>query len=175
MSAFDLIVQRHKAPLLNFIYRYLNNHDSAEDITQEVFIRIYKNVNNYHPDIAGFRTWMYKIATNLCKNEIRNVDRRSKVLVPSSTNRNEENEKLEDIQDPSPGPDIQLEDKELQEALSMAISNLPEKFRIVLILRDIEGMSYDEIAKIINKPEGTVKSRLNRARLMLKDRLKTED
>lgn len=175
MSAFDLIVQRHKVPLFNFIYRFLYNRDSAEDLAQEVFIRIYKNIKNYRSDMAGFRTWMYRIATNLCKNEIRNRNRRSKVLLDSPIGKNEDDEPLENIQDPSPGPDILLEKKELYESLTLAISHLPEKFRTVLILRDIEGMSYDEIASIIGKPGGTVKSRLNRARLMLKDRLKIKD
>jgi len=173
-SAFNLIVQRHRTPLINFIYRYLNDRDNAEDLTQEVFIRIYRNIKNYNPDKASFRTWMYRIAANLCKNEIRNRNRHSKVLINSFTSKNEEDQKLEDILDPSPGSDVKLEEKELQKALSAAISNLSEKFRLVLILRDIEGMSYDEIAKVIGMPEGTVKSRLNRARLMLKERLKNE-
>jgi len=175
MSAFDLIVQRHKVSLFNFIYRFLYDRDSAEDLTQEVFIRIYKNIKNYRSDMAGFRTWMYRIAANLCKNEIRNRSRRSKVLLDSPISKDEDDEPLENIQDTSPGPDVLLEKKELYESLNLAISHLPEKFRTVLILRDIEGMSYDEIANIIGKPEGTVKSRLNRARLMLKDRLKTKD
>jgi len=173
-SAFDQIVQHHRTTLFNFIYRFINDRESAEELTQEVFIRIYKNIGKFRPELSGFRTWMYRIASNLCKNELRNRSRHSKIITKSTSANTDEkgDNQIEKLQDASPGPDIQLEQNELREILNSAISYLPEKYRTVIILRDIEDMPYGDIAKIINKPEGTVKSRLNRARHMLKDKMK---
>jgi len=172
ISAFDLIVQKHKVPLINFVYRFVGNQETAEDLTQETFIRIYKNIKSYRKDMAELRTWMYRIATNLCKNELRSRSRRSKILVGLAVgDQNHSGDPIEDALDPSAGPDRQLEEKELQEILSQAILCLPEKMRAVLILRDIEGMPYEEISRIVSKPVGTVKSRINRARLMLKGKM----
>ena len=172
MSAFDQIVEKHKVSLINFAYRFVGDQETAEDIAQETFIRIYKNIRRYRSDKAGLRTWMYKIAANLCKNELRRRSRRSKVLVSAAIGDQENTgNPIEFMQDKAPGPDQQLEKKEFQKILSETISRLPEKFRTVLILRDIEGMTYEEISQITGKPAGTIKSRLNRARLMLKDKM----
>jgi len=170
LSAFDEIVYRYKIPLFNFIYRFLNDYETAEELTQEVFIKIYKNISKFKPEISSFRTWMYKIASNLCKNELR--DRVRRPVTENRINSIDVDDQIEQIQDNTSNLDTQLEQKELQEILNLAISSLPEKYRIVIILRDIENMPYEEIAKIIGKPDGTVKSRLNRARLMLKDKMK---
>lgn len=172
MSAFDLIVQRYKVPLVNFAYRFVDDQETAEDLAQETFIRIYKNVKRYRKDMAGFRTWMYRIAANLCKNELRYRNRRLEILAnPPIDNRDTDSDPIESASDISAGPDRQLEEKELQRVLAQAISRLPEKLRATLILRDIEGMPYEEISRIIKRPVGTVKSRINRARLMLKDEM----
>jgi RNA polymerase sigma-70 factor (ECF subfamily) len=172
MSAFDLIVQRNKVPLINFIYRFVGDQETAEDLAQETFIRIYKNARRYRSDMAGFRTWMYRIAANLCKNELRSRNRRSRILVSSAIgDQDNSSDPIENAMDPSAGPDRQMEEKELQKVLTQAISCLPDRLRTVLILRDVEGMPYEEISRIINRPVGTVKSRLNRARLVLKDKM----
>jgi RNA polymerase sigma-70 factor (ECF subfamily) len=172
MTAFDILIYRHKTPLINFIYRFIGDPDSAEDLAQETFIRIYRNIDRYRHDMAGFRTWMYRIASNLCKNELRNRNRRPRILVNNAIgDQDDERSPVENTVDPSPGPDGQVEKKELQDVLTRAISGLPEKLRIALILRDIEGMSYEEISQTIKRPVGTVKSRINRARLMLKDKM----
>ena len=171
MSAFDQIVQRYEVPLLNFIIRYIGDPESAEDLTQETFIRIYKNVKRYRKDKAEFRTWMYRIAANLCKNELRNRGRRSRIMVNSVSADDDSGDAIENAVDTTAGPDRQLEEKERQELLSQAISSLPDKLRTALILRDVQGMSYEEVSEIVGKPLGTVKSRINRARLMLKDRM----
>jgi RNA polymerase sigma-70 factor (ECF subfamily) len=170
MTAFDQIVRRHKTPLVNFIYRFIGDPDTAEDLAQETFIRIYKNVKRYRANVASFRTWMYRIAANLCKNELRNRNRRLRMLVNPAIGA-QDSDPIEDLSDTTAGPDDQLEEKELQKALAQAISSLPEKLRTSLILRDIEGMTYEEIAQTIKRPVGTVKSRINRARLMLKDKM----
>jgi RNA polymerase sigma-70 factor (ECF subfamily) len=134
-------------------------------------VRVYKNIKRYRKDTASFRTWMYRIAANLCKNELRNRSTRSRILVNSAIGAQSGGDLMEEALDDSIGPDLQLEEKELQRVLAQAISRLPEKLRISIILRDIEGMTYEEISRIINRPIGTVKSRINRARLMLKDKM----
>lgn len=166
-SAFDLIVQRHKVSLISFAYRFLGDQETAEDVVQETFLRVYKNAGRYRSDKAGLRTWMYRIAANLCKNELRNRGRRWKIMVNPAIGSQEVDDPIEN----SPGPDGQLEEKELQKTLELAISRLPDKLRTVLILRDIEGMAYEDISQVIKKPLGTVKSRLNRARLALRDKM----
>ena len=172
MSAFDLIVQRHKTPLINFIYRFIGDRETSEDLCQETFIRIYKNINNYKRNVAQLRTWLYRIASNLCKNELRSRSRRSRIFANLAMgDRNEDRDPMENVPDATAGPDLQLEEKELQQILTQAISRLPEKLRMVLILRDLEGMSYQDISQIVKRPLGTVKSRINRGRLMLKDKM----
>lgn len=169
LSAFDLIVQRYRKPLINFVFRFLYDRESAEDLTQEVFIRVYKNIKRYRSDVAGFRTWIYRIAVNLCKNEIRNRSRRSRTL--ANFDEIGGDAQITNIQDASLEPDRKLEEKEMQEILAKAISSLPEKYKTVIILCDIENMTYNEIARIIKRPIGTVRSRINRGRLMLKDKM----
>ncbi len=171
-SAFDFIIERYKVPLFNFIYRYITDYETAEDLTQEVFLRVYRNIRNYQAKKSQFRTWMYKIASNLCKNEIRNRKRRSKIFV-NDTNFEYGNEQdvIQNVQDDSKLSLQILEDNELKRIISRSISSLPEKYRVVLILRDIQKLPYEEISKIINRPIGTVKSRLNRARLMLREKM----
>lgn len=172
MTAFDQIVRRHKTPLINFIYRFIGDPDEAEDLAQETFIRVYKNIRRYKHEMASFRTWMYRIAINLCKNELRNRSRRPRILINTAIGGQDSiGDPVEDILDTAAGPDDQLEEKELQDALTRAISGLPEKLRIVLILRDIEGVPYEEISQTINRPVGTVKSRINRARLALRGKM----
>jgi len=141
-------------------------------LAQETFIRLYKNVKRYRRDMSGFRTWMYRIAANLCRNELRNRKRRSEILLNSAIGDHDSGSNpIENAVYASAGPDRQLEEKELQKVLTQAISRLPEKLRMVLVLRDIEGMPYEDISQIISRPVGTVKSRINRARLMLKDEM----
>lgn len=172
ISAFDFIVERYKVPLFNFIYRYIMDYETAEDLTQEVFLRVYKNIRNYKAEKSKFRTWIYRIARNLCKNEIRNRKRRSKIFVDEfDFEYNDEQDIIQNAKGNSEFLFHKLENDELKKIVSRSISSLPEKFRLVLILRDIQRLSYEEISKIINKPIGTVKSRLNRARLMLREKI----
>ena len=171
VSAFDVIVQRHKASLINFACRSVGDQETAEDLAQETFLKVYRNAKRYKGEIAGLRTWMYRILANLCKNELGSRSRRSQVMVKPAIGDQDGHDPIETALDTNPGPDGQLEEKELQKALTRAISNLPEKLRVVLVLRDIEGMAYEEISRIIKKPIGTVKSRINRARLALKDKM----
>ncbi len=179
-DAFNLLARRHQQPLINFIARFTGDRDNAEDLAQETFIRMYKAANRYKPGRAQFKTWMYFIAKNLCKNELRNRGRRDRFRVDNiATNDNTPGANGEEIDiiasapaDAAFQPEIALERKELRNAIQEAISELPEQYRFPLILRDIQGLSYDEIGKILELRSGTTKSRINRARLMLKDKLK---
>ncbi len=179
-EAFNLIVRRHQQALINFIARFTGDKDNAEDLAQETFIRMFKAANRYKPGRAQFKTWMYFIAKNLCKNEIRNRGRRDRYRVDNiitEGNSNNNNEDEIDLIASAPAdialqPEVALERKELNNVIQDAIAELPEQYRFPLILRDIQGFSYDEISKILELRNGTTKSRINRARVMLKDKLK---
>lgn len=179
-DAFTLLVRRHEKPLINFIAQFIGDRDSAEDLAQETFIRIFQAAPRYKPGRAQFNTWMYHIASNLCKNELRNRARRERHWVDNTV-------KDSDAEDAEAGseslitnapadatyqPDRVLERKELRDALRKAIAALPEQYREPLVLRDIQGLSYEEISKVLGIRAGTTKSRINRARLILKDKLK---
>jgi RNA polymerase sigma-70 factor (ECF subfamily) len=164
--AFDQLVRRYKEPLLNFIYRFLGDLIEAEDIVQETFYRVYKN-KHYYKEVAKFSTWIYTIASNLAKTELRRR-RRRKVFSIHRESSTEKDIELPDVKsDPEKEVNTVLTEKEIQKA----ISNLPPKFRQVIILRDVQGFSYEEISSIIKVPLGTVKSRVNRARLRLQEDL----
>ena len=179
-GAFTLLVRRHQQPLINFIARFINDRDNAEDLAQETFIRMFKAAHRYKPGRAHFKTWMYHIAKNLCKNEIRNRERRDKYrvdnVVNSGSERHNDTEEIDLIANapanPAFQPEVELERKELRNALQKAIAELPEQYRLPLVLRDLQGLSYDEISEVLELRSGTTKSRINRARLMLKDKLK---
>ena len=180
MEAFDLIVRRNQVPLVNFIARFLGDPDSAEDLAQETFVRMFKAIKRYKSGAAKFSTWMYHIASNLCKNELRNRGRRGRFLVDSVTT--ESSSGLEPIEEDliatapahvSLQPGNQLEQKEREHAVQSAISELPERYRLPLVLRDLQELSYEEISETLNLPLGTTKSRINRARLILKDKLRS--
>lgn len=180
-DAFNLLVRRHQKPLINFIARFTGDKDNAEDLAQETFIRMFKAADRYKPGRAQFKTWMYFIARNLCKNEIRNRGRRERYRIDnivSNDNTMDSNEEAIDLIASAPAdaafqPEVALERKELRDTIQKAIEDLPEQYRFPLVLRDIQGLSYDEIGKILKLRSGTTKSRINRARIMLKDKLRT--
>ncbi len=176
-NAFTLLVRRHQQPLINFIARYINDRDGAEDLAQETFVRIFKASPRYKPGQAHFKTWMYHIAANLCKNELRNRGRRNRYRVDNVVEGNGESERIDLIEsapaDAAFQPEVALERKELHDAIQKAIAELPEQYRAPLVLRDLQGLSYDEISETLGLRSGTTKSRINRARLMLKDKLKS--
>ena len=172
-GAFNHLVRRHQRPLINFIARFTGDKDNAEDLAQETFIRMFKAADRYKPGRAQFKTWMYFIARNLCKNELRNRGRRDRFRVDNIATNDEQIDIIASAPaDAAFQPDIVLERKELRNAIQKAIADLPDQYRFPLILRDIQGLSYDEISKILELRSGTTKSRINRARLMLKDKLK---
>ncbi len=172
-QAFDEIVSRYRVPLYNFLYRILGDAIFAEDLLQETFIRIWTNRNSYR-EIAKFSTWIYTIAGNLAKSEIRRKKFHrwfSLGIGTRSSNWNEDNHILE-IADETADPTLDYERKNIRQRVDEEISRLPLVFREVIILRDIQELSYEEISLILKIPLGTVKSRVNRGRAKLQKRLK---
>ncbi|HDK35264.1 MAG TPA: sigma-70 family RNA polymerase sigma factor [Bacteroidetes bacterium] len=167
IRAFDEIVRRYKDPLLNFIYRFLGNRTESEDIVQETFLRVFRNKHAYRK-VAKFSTWIYTIAGNLAKTELRKRKKRNLLSISEIGYEDKDYE----ISDESLNPEKEVNSTMYDEIIQQEIQNLSPKFREVIILRDIQELSYEEISKIIKIPIGTVKSRVNRARLRLQDRLK---
>lgn len=164
--AFDQLVRRYKEPLLNFVYRFVGDIIEAEDIVQDTFLRVFKN-KHYYKNVAKFSTWIYTIAGNLAKTELRRRKRRKLF----SIHRDTQDEKEWDLPDIETSPEKEVNTRVTEKIIQKAINNLPEKFREVVVLRDIEGFSYEDISEIIRVPLGTVKSRVNRARLRLQEDL----
>ena len=164
--AFDLLVKRYKDPLLNFIYRFIGEKNEAEDIVQETFLRLFKN-KHYYKEIAKFSTWIYTIAGNLAKTELRKRKRRKLFSISHYLS----TEKDYDIPDETTSPESDTNTLITDKIIQRAIDKLSPKFKQVIILRDIQGFSYEEIAEIVGIPLGTVKSRVNRARLKLQEDL----
>ena len=164
--AFDQLVRRYKDPLLNFIFRFIGDLNESEEIVQDTFYRVYKN-KHYYKEVAKFSTWIYTIAGNLAKTELRKRKRR-KIF---SINKETQSEKEFELPDPERDPEEEVNSTLTEKHIYKAIRNLPPKFRQVIILRDVQGFSYEEISSIIKVPLGTVKSRVNRARLRLQDDL----
>ncbi len=166
-QAFDILVHRYKDQLLNFVYRFVGNRNDAEDIVQETFLRVYKN-KHYYKEIAKFSTWIYTIAGNLAKTELRKRKRRKLFSVSNFMNE----EKDYDIPDTERNPELEVDGTIKDDIIQKAIEKLPPKFKEVILLRDVQGFSYEEISQILNIPLGTVKSRVNRGRLKLQEDLK---
>ena len=159
MVAFSEIVDRYKNRLMNTIVRMISSQQEAEDIVQETFLRVYQ-----HRDSFDFRhcfsTWLYTIALNLARNELRK--RKRFKFFDIFDMQGHESEISVEMKLPS----------NISKVLETAIESLPEKYKTAFMLRDIQEQSYEEVAKIMNIPLGTVKSRVNRARALLRDKLK---
>lgn len=168
--AFQEIVRRYRNPITNFVYRMLDDYDRSVELAQETFVRIYTSASRYKANFS-FSTYIYRIAANLAISELRQRKRRKLVSLFSPFT-NDEGEPIEiDPPDQCPLPDEALIDNERRRAVARAITSLPEKYRAAIVLRDVEGLSYDRIAEVLNLSEGTVKSRINRARNLLKEKL----
>ena len=161
--SFDVLVERYQARLLNFVYRIIGDRERAEDLVQEVFIRVHRHLGRFDRS-KKFSTWIYTIASNLGKNELRNRARNPLVLFTSITQGWDDEERPLEFEDPSARPDDQFRKRHVKELVEQSVAKLPKHHREVFVLREIEGRSYEEIAEITRCNLGTVKSRLNRAR-----------
>lgn len=171
-SAFAEIMTRYRNPITNYLYRFLNDYEEAVDLAQDTFVRVYFALDRYHTQYA-FSTYIYRIATNLAISEIRRRKRR-KLLSLTGLFQGED-EMATEFQPPDQRalPDEELLDDEQSRTISRAIAALPEKYRIPVILRDVEGRSYDEVAAIMELGLGTTKSRISRGRALLKEKLQS--
>ena len=169
VGAYNQLVYRYKDRLLNFIYRYLNDIDRSEDLVQDTLLKLYTHKNSYK-EIARFSTWIYTIAANFARTELRKIKRRKTFSVTELSR--EDREFIIASTDVDPGEEnlAQYFEKNVQRALA----DLPDDFKTIIILRDIQELSYDEISKIVKVPLGTVKSRINRGRVKLQELLKKE-
>ena len=157
-STFSILVHRHKEKVRNIIYLTLNNHDLVDDIAQEVFLTVYKNLGSFRFE-SQFTTWLYRITVNKCKDHLRKMKIRQ-IFSPIKDNEEEL------------GYETAPENSDIKEIVHKAIAKLPDKLRVPLLLKDIEGLSYQEISESIQCEIGTVKSRIFRAREGLKELLK---
>jgi len=171
-DAFAILVGRYRNQITNYIYRMLNDYDEAVDLAQETFVRVFGAADRYQTNFA-FSTYIYRIATNLAISELRKRKRR-KLFSLTGLFQSKDGDLDVEFNPPDERPliDVAMVDEERRSAVSRAISTLPEKYRAPLVLRDVEGKAYEEIAQILDMNEGTVKSRISRARGLLKDKLK---
>ena len=161
--AFQELVDRYQTRLLNFVYRTIGDREKAEDLVQEVFIRVYRHLHRFDRS-KKFSTWIYTIASNLAKNELRNRSRNPLVLFQTIKKNWEDEDRPLQFEDATSRPDDLYRKRHLRELVDEATAKLPEHHRQVFVLRELEGKSYEEIAEITSCNLGTVKSRLNRAR-----------
>jgi RNA polymerase sigma-70 factor (ECF subfamily) len=159
--AFEELVRTQQHRVYGLALRMLGDAAEAQDVAQEAFLRAHRGLAEFRGD-ARLSTWLYAIVSRLCLNRLAGSERRLA--------RHGE-EALSRLTDDQPGPDQALERGELEEALHRAIGELPEERRVVVVLRDVEGLAYEEIAEILEVPVGTVRSRLHRARLDLKEKM----
>lgn len=170
MSAFELLVDRYERRVYNLAYRLMGNHEDASDTAQEAFIRVFQSLPEFRGD-ASFSTWLTKITTNLCLDELRRRKRQQAQTSLDEPYETEDGEVGRQVAAEGDGPERSLERKELQLVVQQGIQSLSEEYRSVVVLRDMQGLSYVEIADITGLSLGTVKSRLNRARQQLKEKL----
>ncbi len=161
--AFGELVRRYDNRLLNFVYRTVGDRERAQDLVQETFVRVYRHIERF--DLTKkFSTWIYTIAGNLAKNELRNRSRNPLVLFQTIKKNWDADHRPLEWEDTQYKPDDLFRKRHLKEKVEEAVAQLPEHHRIVFVLRELEGKSYEEIADITGVNLGTVKSRLNRAR-----------
>jgi RNA polymerase sigma-70 factor (ECF subfamily) len=166
-DAFNILVQRYKNPLTNFVFRFLGDYEACNDVVQETMIKVYRYKDSYS-SVAKFSTWVYTIAGNLARTEYRRRRRRN---IFSISDYGEEHKNY-DLPDENYRPDVITDSGIKDEIIQKALLKVKEAYREAVILRDVQGMSYEEISEILGVNEGTVKSRINRGRAQLQELLK---
>ena len=168
LDAFNTLVVAYQHQVYNLAYRIMGDEASASDATQEAFVSAYKHMQSFRGE--SFKSWMFRIVTNACYDELRRRKRRPATSLEGLVD-GSETELEYDIPDDSASPEERVEQRELADAIQAGIDTLPPDQRITLVLSDVQGMSYEEIAAITGVNLGTVKSRLSRARAKLRDYL----
>ena len=168
-GAWEEIVQRYHRRIYNVCYRFAGSADDAQDLTQEVFIKMYRTLNSYDVDRGAFMTWVTTVTRNLLVDHFRKTkqERMTDSLDTTSSEHEDAMTLSEQIPDRGPSPDIGVQGRETKEAIHNALQKLSPELREAVILRDLQDMDYREIATVLKVPEGTVKSRINRGRAEL--------
>jgi RNA polymerase sigma-70 factor, ECF subfamily len=172
-AAFEKLVELYKSKIYNYVVRMLGDPETAEDVAQEAFIKAYSSLPSFR-GAASFQTWLYRIASNLAIDTVRRRKYRRNTYSLDEPVETGEGQMERDVEDESAGPERRLQSAQLQRTVSEAILQLSPKLRTVLILYELQGLSYEEIANIVGAPLGTVKSRLFNAREQMKRLLADE-
>ena len=169
VESFEQLIRQYQRMAYNVAYRMMGNEEDAKDMTQEALVKVFKKLKSFRMD-ASFSTWLYRIVMNTCKDEMRKK-KMSTISIDQSIE-TEDSQVYFELEEKGLGPEEKLLQKETQNLVHSALQEIPEDNRMVLILRDIKNLTYDEISEVLDIPKGTVKSRINRGRLALKDVLK---
>lgn len=166
-AAWEEIVTQYGRRIFNLAYRFTARTDSAEDLTQDVFVRIYRSLDQYDPRQGNLQNWLMRLARNLIIDDYRRRER-----APGDSHGEDLEDHIYHLRASNDTPQRSLERRELSEQVQTAIDKLPHDLKICVVLRDIEELSYQEIVDLLRIPEGTVKSRINRGRIELAKHLK---
>ena len=171
-AAFDQIVVQQQRRIFNLAYRMLNNYDDASEVTQEVFVKVYRAFDWFRGDSA-FSTWIYSVAVNMIRNRRRKRTRISRFEFTYSRDPQEDAEHafVPEPVDKSATPSERIEQREIQDLVEGFLADLPTEFAEVVVMKDMQNMRYQDISDVLNCAMGTVKSRLSRGRAMLKEKL----
>jgi RNA polymerase sigma-70 factor (ECF subfamily) len=161
-GCFEILIRRHQKPTFNLVYRLLGDYDEAAEVAQEVFLSAFKSIDHFRGD-ANFGTWLYRIAFNHASTRRKTLKIAQQRYVPLDG--------IEVTGDPTADPVRFVEQKEIQERVQQALNSLGGDDALIILLRDLQDVPYDEVAEILKIPVGTVKSRLHRARKALKSKL----
>ncbi len=173
LDAFDTLVRRHQDRVYNQAWRLLGDHDEASDLSQEVFVRVFRKIHLYRGD-AAFSTWLYRVTHNLAKNRWKQMQRQGRgktISLDQPLGSEDDSDRTLEQPDTAPGPRQEAEGREMLAHMDRELQHLSLEHREVLILRFVENLSYDEIAKVLHANLGTVKSRICRARQELRQRM----
>ena len=172
MAAFDELVLRFQKPMFNLAYRMLRNYEDANDAAQEIFVKVHRAIGKYHGR-SKFSTWLYAVAANTCRSRLRSMKRRShfEVLSTDTMIDDDDDYRTPTAVDAAPTPDTAAEYGEIRENVERIVSELPPDFSVVVAMKDLHDQSYEHIAESLGCSLGTVKSRLFRARAMVREQL----
>lgn len=170
LNAFNQLVVQHQDSAYSLAVRFLGSPETAEDVTQDAFLRAFRSIGRFRGD--RFRSWLLTIVANAARDELRRRKRRPAQSIEQSR-ADPDRPDIEPV-DAAPGPEAEAERAELRGVLERALASLPEDARLVVLLADVHGMSYEEVAAAAGIPVGTVRSRLSRARARLRDVLRAE-
>ena len=168
--AFQILVDRYQDRLVNYIHNLIHDYDQAVDLSQETFVRVFRHAHRYEGKYQ-FSTWIYRIATNLALDEMRRRKRRGFFLTQRLFGNFDQGEVEYQVRDKRPSPEFDVTSKERTRLLRIAIDSLPQPYRLVFILREVQELTLEDVASVLDLSMGTVKSRLHRAKRLLREKL----